>query len=77
MIAKLKENECFSISAHKKTNQCTHCNMISYALCHACTYSADAQEGVTDVCINYNACVCIATGIKIFSPHTLAMDSYV
>ena len=45
--------------AHVETNQCTCCNVISHALCHALTYPAATQNDVDallNVYINYNAC---------------------
>ena len=34
----------FLMLARVETSQCTYCDVMSRALCHACTYPADTQK---------------------------------
>ena len=77
MIAELIVNECSSILAHVKTNQCTHCDVISCAFCHARSYPVATQKGVDDLCLYQSQCTrkCMCVLVLRFSRH-LAIDSY-
>ena len=67
VITSIIVNKCFIISVHKETNQCTCCDVISHAICHACTYPAATQKGVADLCSYQLQCMCKWTCILIFS----------
>ena len=60
-----------------KTNQCTCCSVISYALCYTCTYPILTKNGVSNLCLYQLQCTlkCMCVLVLRFS-HCVAIDTY-